>query len=78
MNDIGIDRQKLTAALIDSGLAETELCARAGVAHQTVRKMLKGQMVRFPSVSRICKTLGVNPAEILKEVEGDETIPAQG
>lgn len=78
MNDIGIDRQKLTAALIDSGMAETELCARAGVAHQTFAKMLKGQMVRYPSVSRICKTLGVSPAEILREVESDETLPAQG
>lgn len=72
---IGIDARRLTAAVIDSGMGEVEICARAGVAHQTFSKMLKGKMVRFPSVGRICKVLAVSPTEIVREVP-DETVQA--
>jgi DNA-binding Xre family transcriptional regulator len=74
---IGIDAQRLAAAIIESGMGEVEICARAGVAHQTFSKMLKGQMVRFPSVGRICKILELKPVEIIREV-ADETLQAKG
>ena len=67
---IGIDAQRLAAAVIESGMGEVQICARAGVAHQTFAKMLKGQMVRFPSIGRICNILNLRPAEILREVPG--------
>ncbi|MGH7794105.1 MAG: helix-turn-helix domain-containing protein [Candidatus Binatia bacterium] len=75
---IGINAQRLAAAVIESGMGEVEICTRAGVAHQTFAKMLRGKMVRFPSVGRICKVLSVNPAEIVKEVCADEAIQAEG
>src|SRR5262245_5505906 len=73
---IGIDAQKLVAAVIDSGLGEVEICSRAGVAHQTFSKMLKGKMVRFPSVGKVCQVLNVKPSEVIRDVS-DEAIPAQ-
>src|SRR5262245_61437765 len=83
---IGIDAQKLVAAVIDSGLGEVDICLKAGVGHQTLRKMLGGQMVRFPSIGRICKVLSLNPVEILREVHGEALqakaesvlVPSQG
>jgi len=72
---IGIDAARLAAAAIESGMGEVQICLQARVAHQTFRKMLKGQMVRFPSVGRVCKVLAVSPAEIIKEI-CDEVIQA--
>ena len=80
---IGIDAAKLAAAVINSGMGEGEICARAGIAHQTFSKMLMGKMVRFPSVGRVCKILDLQPAEIIKELSvgsgnnRNETIQAQ-
>src|SRR5262249_16157074 len=71
-----INAQRLATAVIDSQMGEVQICAKAGVAHQTFAKMLKGQMVRFPSIGRICKILDVSPAEIIREVP-DETLQAQ-
>src|SRR5215470_15731577 len=76
--EIGIDVQRLAAAVIESGMGEVQICARAGVAHQTFAKMLKGQMVRFPSIGRICNILNLRPAEILREVPQHENLQAQG
>ena len=75
--EIGIDVQRLAAAVIESGMGEVEICRHAGVAHQTFAKMLKGQMVRFPCVGRICKTLSITPAEIIREIQPNETLQAQ-
>jgi len=72
-----INSARLAAALIEAGFGEVELCVKAGVGHQTFAKMMRGKMVRFPSISRICKALDLSPAEIVKEVP-DETIQAQG
>src|SRR5262245_8983051 len=69
---ISINPQRLAAAVIESGLGEVEICVQARVAHQTFRKMLEGQMVRFPSVGRVCKVLAVRPAEILREVASED------
>jgi DNA-binding Xre family transcriptional regulator len=72
-----INAQRLATAVIESQMGEVEICVKAGVAHQTFAKMLRGQMVRFPSIGRICKVLAVSPAEIIREVP-DETLQAQG
>jgi DNA-binding Xre family transcriptional regulator len=72
-----INSARLAAALIEAGLGEVELCVKAGVGHQTFAKMMKGKMVRFPSVSRICKALDLSPAEIVKEIP-NETNQTQG
>lgn len=76
-NVLVINAQRLATAVIDSQMGEVEICVKAGVAHQTFAKMLKGQIVRFPSIGRICKVLNVAPAEIIREVP-DETLQAQG
>ena len=64
---IAIDSVKLAAAVIDAGLGQVEVCTKAGVGHQTLAKMLKGDMVRLSSISRICKILGVPASEVIKE-----------
>ena len=66
---IAIDAIRLAAALIDAGLGQVEICTKAGVGHQTLAKMLKGEgeMVRISSVSRICKVLDVPAAQIIRE-----------
>src|SRR5262245_52101122 len=74
---IAINAQRLVAAVIESGRTEVDICAAAQVAHQTFRKMLKGKMVRFPTVGRICTALDLKPAEIIREVS-DEAVQAQG
>jgi DNA-binding Xre family transcriptional regulator len=74
---IVIDSVRLAAALIDAGLGQFEICIKAGVGHQTLAKMLKGEMVRVSSVSRICKVLDVPAAQIIREV-ADENIQTQG
>jgi DNA-binding Xre family transcriptional regulator len=74
---IVIDSVRLAAALIDAGLGQVEICIKAGVGHQTLAKMLKGEMVRVSSVSRICKVLDVPAAQIIREV-ADENIQTQG
>src|SRR5215813_15353504 len=68
-----INSARLAAALIEAGFGEAELCAKAGVAHQTFAKMKKGIMVRFDAVGRICRALDLSAAEIIKEVS-DETL----
>src|SRR5262245_53487197 len=72
-----INSARLAAALIEAGFGEAELCAKAGVAHQTFAKMKKGIMVRLDAVGRICRALDLPAAEIIKEVS-DETNQAQG
>ena len=73
---IVINAERLVAAVIESGMGEVELCVKAGVGHQTFAKMMRGRMVRFSSVGRVCKVLDVSPAEIIREVP-DETVPTQ-
>jgi DNA-binding Xre family transcriptional regulator len=63
---IVINSVTLAAAIIDAGLGQVEICTKAGVGHQTLAKMLKGEMVRISSVSRICKVLDVPAAQILE------------
>src|SRR5690349_21108629 len=75
---VGIDVERLVAAVIESGMGEVQICTLAGVGHQTLAKMLNGQMVRFPSVGRICKTLSITPAEIIKEIKSDEAVQTEG
>ena len=74
---IVIDSVRLAAALIDAGLGQVEICIKAGVGHQTLAKMLKGEMVRVSSVSRICKALDVPAVQIIREV-ASENLQAQG
>ena len=74
---IVINAARLIAAVVESGMGAVELCARAGVAHQTFAKMAKGQMVRYTAISKLCRVLDLPPAEIIKEV-ADETLQTQG
>jgi DNA-binding Xre family transcriptional regulator len=74
---IKIDGARLIAAVIESGMGEVQLCATAGVGHQTFAKMARGQMVRFPSIAKVCKVLNLAPAEIIKEIS-DEALQTQG
>jgi len=70
---IVINAARLIESLIESDMSEVELCAKAGVAHQTLAKMKKGTMVRFDAVRRICRALDLPASEIIKEVV-DETL----
>jgi DNA-binding Xre family transcriptional regulator len=73
---ITINAKRLAIMVIESGMGQVELCLKAEVGHQTLAKMLRGKMVRFAAVARICRILEIPPAEIIKEVP-DEIIPAQ-
>ena len=64
---VKIDAARLIAAVIQSGMGEVELCVKAGVGHQTFAKMARGEMVRYPSVGKICTVLNLAPAEIIRE-----------
>ena len=64
---IVINSVTLAAAIIDAGLGQVEICTKAGVGHQTLAKMLKGEMVRISFVSRIGKVLDVPAAQIIRE-----------
>ena len=64
---LSINGARLTTAVLESNMTGKEICARAGVPHQTLKKMLDGQIVRFPAVARICKELGITASEILTE-----------
>jgi|SRR5215468_5320490 len=68
-----INKARLVAAAIESGLTVRAICAGAGVGHQTFGKMTKGQMVQFGAIKRICEILDLKPAEIIEDV--DETLP---
>jgi DNA-binding Xre family transcriptional regulator len=74
---IGIDAVRLIAAVVESGMGEVQLCVTAGVGHQTFAKMVRGQMVRYPSIAEICKVLDLKPAEIIREIP-NETLQAAG
>ncbi len=69
---IVVDGAKLVAAAVESGYCESEMCIRAGVAHQTWAKIKKNQMVQYPALLRICKFLGVKPADVIKEAREDQ------
>lgn len=66
-----IRKTHLIAAAIASGMTEREICALSKVAHQTFKKMKKGNMIQFPCIGRICETLDIQPAEILDDVDED-------
>src|SRR5215831_14097124 len=67
-----INKTRLVAAAIESGLTVRAICTTAGVGHQTFGKMTRGQMVQFGAIKRICKILDLKPAEIIED--GDETL----
>src|SRR5262245_18892050 len=63
-----INKTRLVAAAIESGLTVRAICAGAGVGHQTFGKMTRGEMVQFGA-----KILDLKAAEIIEDV--DETLP---
>src|SRR4030095_3221364 len=72
---IRINKARLVAAAIESGMTVRAICATAGVGHQTFGKMTKGQMVQFGAIKRICEILDLKPAEIIEDV--DEALQAE-
>src|SRR5215475_4166277 len=73
---IRINKARLVAAAIESGLTVRAICAGAGVGHQTFGKMTRGEMVQFGAIKRICKILDLKAAEVIEDV--DETLPPEG
>jgi len=60
----------------ERGITEGEMWKRSGVARNSVRALMRGQVTRLDvkSLERIADVLGVRPVELFDEVEG---VPGQ-
>ena len=64
---------KLFDILNRRGLNKTDFALSAGFSKTTMTKLVKGEIVQTDIIEKICKTLGVQPADIMEYVEeGDE------
>lgn len=62
-----ISKQKLKTAMISACIGTLGLAQAANIQPATISKFLKNDsQARLPTVSKICRALGVQPAEILK------------
>ena len=53
-----------------------EVCARAHVAPETLKKIREGKLVSLKSLKRLCLSLGVNPKELI--IHDVALTPTQG
>lgn len=47
----------------------TDLADKAGIARITLTKMNKGELVRTDTIAKICKCLGIQPADMMEFVD---------
>lgn len=63
-----IDAMKLRLALVRQCKGNKEFSREAGICEGTITKLCKADSrVRNSTAGKIAKTLGLNPAELLKE-----------
>ena len=61
------DRNKLELAMARACMTPELLAAAAEMPRPTVNNVISGRSVRPATLGRIAKSLGVDPAEIIKE-----------
>lgn len=61
-----IDVEKLKTLVATTGWTLKEFAARCGLSACTLSRIFHGkQNLSFKTVGRLCRTLGVNPADII-------------
>ena len=71
-----IDSEKLRGVMLEKCFTQGGLAKEAGISRETVDNILKGKARKRPNiqtVGRLCRALGVNAAEILKEGVSNDT-----
>lgn len=69
---MGISYKKLWKTLVEREMSRASLRKAAGIAPNTMTKLVKNEYVAMPILSRICKTLGTDYGEIIEYVPDDE------
>ena len=64
-----ISKQKLKAAMLDTGMGVKELSRQAGITQCLVSKFLKDDYstVRLPTITKLSKALGVPATDLILE-----------
>ena len=60
---------KLFDYLQRHGMKKTDLIERAGISAPTLAKLSKGESITTEIIDRICRALGVQPADIMEFTE---------
>ena len=66
-----ISYNKLFKLLIDKGLTKTELKTLSGVSSNVIAKLGKGESVTMETLSKICKALDCDIADIVEITNGN-------
>ena len=65
-----ISKSKLALAMLNAGIISIkELAKVSGVSINTISRINKGGSVKLPTLGRIARALGVDPAELIQEGE---------
>lgn len=65
-----INKNKLALAMLNAGITSIrDLAAASGVSINTISRSNNGGTVKLPTLGRIAKALGVDPAELIQEGE---------
>lgn len=56
---------EIVAAMTRSCMTPTEIAKAAGVSVNIVYRIRKGYMVKMDRFGKVCKTLGLDPAEVM-------------
>lgn len=64
---LNIDSKKLRLAMTRACMRPSAVSKESGVPTQTINRALCGRNVRIDTLGKICKALGIDPAEIIKE-----------
>lgn len=63
-----ISKNKLALAMLNAGITSIkELAAVSGVSINTLSRSNNGGTVKLPTLGRIARALGVDPAELIQE-----------
>lgn len=63
-----ISKSKLALAMLNAGITSIKELARvSGVSINTLSRSNNGGTVKLPTLSRIAKALGCDPAELIEE-----------
>lgn len=70
---MGISYKKLFHLLIDRNIKEGEFRRMAELSAPTLAKLRNGQVITTEMIERICKSLNVQPGDIMEYIEDSET-----
>lgn len=63
-----INKNKLALAMLNAGITSIkELATVSGVSINTISRSNNGGTVKLPTLGRIAKALGVDPAELMEQ-----------